>query len=104
MQNLEGNLEGTRSNPIRTNLSGLYVFCSSVKVSFTHSQTHTISEHRYGTEMYARSKITGKMIYKTCDDTENPFINVDVPGMHNLDNALTHFFNDTVEYKWNGGT
>ena len=24
MQNLEGNLEGTRSNPIRTNLSGLY--------------------------------------------------------------------------------
>ena len=44
------------------------------------------------------------MIYKTCDDTENPFINVDVPGMHNLDNALTHFFNDTVEYKWNGGT
>ena len=44
MQNLEGNLEGTRSNPIRTNLSGLYVFCSSVKVSLTHS-------HNFGTQV-----------------------------------------------------
>ena len=42
MQNLEGNLEGTRSNPIRTNLSGLYVLFERIQsIRITHSQINS---------------------------------------------------------------